>query len=124
MKFLKLLWSVGFFLLLPQAVVAHDSGLNQNQKEGRRIFQQKCAVCHVPAYHGAVTLGPGLSNQTIQSEGEAAVRDAITNGLFDEAVTMPGWRYTLSPKQIDDVIQYLKTLPQPPETVVTERPER
>ena len=124
MKLLKLLWSVGPLLLMPQLVAAHDSGLNVNQKEGRRVFQQKCAFCHVPAYHGATPLGPGLSNQTIQSEGEASVRDAITNGLFDEAVTMPGWKYTLSPKQIEDVIEYLKTLPQPPETVVSERPER
>lgn len=129
MKPLKLLLSaatalVAILLWMPQVVFAQDSALNGNQREGRRIFQQKCAFCHVPSYAGARKGGPGLSNQTIQSEGEAAVRDAITNGHFDEPVKMPGWKYTLSPKQIEDVIQYLKTLPQPPETVVSERPER
>jgi mono/diheme cytochrome c family protein len=122
-KRLKLLWSVVIFLPFPQVVFAGDSALTENQREGRRVFQQKCAVCHVPAYAGATTLGPGLSNQTIQS-GEGAARDAITNGLYDEATTMPGWKYTLSPKQIDNIIKYLKTLPQPPETVVSGRPER
>jgi mono/diheme cytochrome c family protein len=119
----KVLWSVVIFLSMSQVVLARDSALTDSQREGRRIFQQKCAVCHVPAYPGATTLGPGLPDQLFQGP-VSAVRDAITNGLYDQSVTMPGWKYTLSSKQIEDIIQYLKTLSQPPETVVSERPER
>ncbi len=94
---MKLLWSVVIFLSMSQVVFARDSALTHSQREGRRIFQQKCAVCHVPAWPGATTLGPGLSNQTIQGN-ESAVRDTITNGLYDQSVlgpgfTMPGWKY-------------------------------
>jgi mono/diheme cytochrome c family protein len=110
--------------------LAEQENLTSSQKEGRRVFQQKCAVCHVPAWPGATAIGPALSNQIIQGPGnESAARDAITNGIYDQAVlgpgfTMPGWKYTLSSKQIEDVIQYLKTLAQPPQTVATEHPER
>jgi mono/diheme cytochrome c family protein len=110
--------------LFEDARSAEQKNLGAPQKEGRRIFQQKCAVCHVPAYPGATTLGPGLSNQTIKANGESAVEDAITNGLYDETDKMPGWKYTLTSEQIQDIIAYLKTLDQPAETVVSERPER
>ena len=120
---MKLLWPVVIFLSMPQVVFARDSALTDSQREGRRIFQQKCAVCHVPAWPGATAIGPALSNQVIVGN-ETAIRDAITNGLYDEAVTMPGWKYTLSSEQIENVIDYLKTLAQPPQTVASEHPER
>jgi len=103
---------------------SEHKNLGAPQKEGRRLFQQKCAVCHVPAWHGATTLGPGLSNETIKTEGESAVQDAITDGLYDELDQMPGFKYTLTSEQIRNIIAYLKTLDQPAETVVSERPER
>jgi mono/diheme cytochrome c family protein len=104
---------------------AEQKNLGAAQKEGRRLFQQKCAVCHVPAYPGATPLGPGLSNQIIKGN-EAAIQDAITNGLYDDPRLdwMPGFKYTLTSEQIKNIINYLKTLDQPPETVVSERPER
>jgi mono/diheme cytochrome c family protein len=110
--------------------LAEQENLTSSQKEGRRVFQQKCAVCHVPAWPSATALGPGLSNQIIQGPGnESAARDAITNGLYDQSglgagFTMPGWKYTLSSEQIDNVIDYLKSLAQPPQTVASEHPER
>jgi len=110
--------------LLADARSAEQKNLGAPQKEGRRIFQQKCAVCHVPAYPGATALGPGLSNQTITTAGESAVEDAITNGLYDEVDKMPGFKYTLTSEQIRNIITYLKTLDQPAKTVVSERPER
>jgi len=113
------------FCLSTQLLAASGSAkdLTAEQKEGRRIFQQKCAVCHVPAWPGATALGSALSNQVIVGN-ESAIRDAITNGLYDESVTMPGWKYTLSSEQIENVIDYLKTLAQPPQTVASEHPER
>jgi len=110
--------------LFADARSAEQKNLGAPQKEGRRLFQQKCAVCHVPAWHGATTLGPGLSKQTIKADGESAVEDAITNGLYDEVDQMPGFKYTLTSEQIRNIIAYLKTLDQPAETVVSERPER
>jgi mono/diheme cytochrome c family protein len=65
-----------------------------------------------------------LSQQTIKANGESAVEDAITNGLYDQVDQMPGFKYTLTSEQIRNIIAYLKTLDQPAETVVSERPER
>jgi mono/diheme cytochrome c family protein len=100
---------------------AEQKNLGAAQKEGRRIFQQKCAVCHVPAYPGATALGPGLSNAILTNE--TAVQDTIANGLYGGPDKMPGFKYTLTPEQIQNIIDYLRTLDQPPETVVSEVPE-
>jgi mono/diheme cytochrome c family protein len=119
--YVKLLWSVVIFLSATQVFAQSPS-----QKEGRRIFQQKCAVCHVPAWVGATALGPPLSNELVKGNpaNESAARDAITNGLYDEQDKMPGFKYTLTSEQIQNVIDYLKTLDQPPQTVSSPRPER
>jgi mono/diheme cytochrome c family protein len=121
-------FGVLFFLLLfaffPVASPAQQSNtkaaLTDNQKDGRRVFQQKCAMCHVPATATAKTLGPGLSKSLIV-DNEDAIRDAITNG---QSNLMPGFKYILTPTQIGNIIDYLKTLDSPARVLSSERPER
>lgn len=93
--------------------------LSGEQKEGRRIFQQKCAVCHVPASFIAEPYAPKLTKGLVEGN-EDGVRETIANG---SGPRMPGWKYTLQPNQIDIVIAYLKTLEKPSPTVASERPE-
>ena len=104
---------------------AAQKNLGAAQKEGRRIFQQKCAVCHVPAWQGATALGPPLSNQVVKGN-EKVIQDTITNGLYDDPSLdwMPGFKFTLTSEQISNIIDYLKTLDQPPATVSSKHPER
>jgi mono/diheme cytochrome c family protein len=103
---------------------AEQKNLGAPQKEGRRIFQQKCAVCHVPAWHGATAIGPPLSNQVVKGN-EKVIQDTITNGLYDDPSLnwMPGFKFTLTSEQISNIIDYLKTLDQPPATVSSKHPE-
>jgi len=113
---------LSLFTIFPATVLAQQSNakLTDNQKEGRRIFQQKCAMCHVPATATAKTLGPGLSKALVTAD-EDAIRLAITNGMSD---TMPGFKYTLTTAQIGNIIDYLKTLDSPPHVLSSEHPER
>ncbi len=75
------------------------------QQEGRRLFVQRCAVCHLPLTpEPRRAYGPSL-NGLLGRSAEEAVRQTIMNG----SAIMPGWRYTLTPAQIDSVIAYLKT---------------
>lgn len=87
---------------------------------GKKLFVQRCALCHDLLGQPAVTtVGPWVDARTVEARGEAAVRQTILNG----SRRMPGWRYTLAPTQIDQLIAYLKTVepgqkPSPPGQVV------
>jgi mono/diheme cytochrome c family protein len=119
-------WGVWAFLFLftvfPVTIQAQQSTskLTDNQREGRRIYQQKCAMCHVPATATSKTLGTGLSKTSLDGN-EDALRETIMNGLGN---TMPGFKYTLTPGQVGDIITFLKTLDSPARTLASEHPER
>jgi mono/diheme cytochrome c family protein len=102
-----------------QMPLRHASGtkLNDQQMRGAGLFIQRCALCHLPKSFGAggskyccvSSLGPSLSGifKNIDSDQEQAMREIILNG---GSTYMPGWKYGLSPEEIDDIITYLKTL--------------
>ena len=100
--------------------------LTSEQQQGRRIFQTRCAMCHVGAEPGAEMradqpgsggpLGPVLSKARLTNE--AAVRDKIRQG----GSRMPGYQYTLKDAQIAQVMAYLKTLDAPLTRLAVPRP--
>ncbi len=115
--------TVCLFLLagvgLPLTLAAAESNpaLSPAQQEGRRVFQQKCAVCHVPASALVRPYAPPLSKNSLQDEDQA--RTVIRQGRSDR---MPGFQYTLRPAQIEDVVAYLTTLEEPPRAVAQPAP--
>ena len=77
--------------------------------EGGRIFQQKCAVCHLPiARDGEKPYASRLDGALMARDGYA--RRVIADG---NASGMPGWKYTLRPEQLDALLAYLTTLDSP-----------
>ena len=116
---------------LSVALRAQQSGasggtLTSEQQQGRRLFQTRCAVCHVGAEPGTEIrseqagsdgpMGPVLSRARLTNEG--AVRDKIRQG----GPRMPGYQYTLKDAQIAQVIAYLKTLDAPLTRLAVSRP--
>ena len=109
----------------PPATITHrppirhtsDTKLTEQQQRGAGLFIQRCALCHLAKSFGAAgnkyccvaSLGPSLSGmfKNIDPEQEQAMREIILNG---GPTYMPGWKYGLEPKDIDDIIAYLKTL--------------
>ena len=95
---------------------AAPSPLTPAEFEGKKIFVQRCALCHDLLGQPAVsTLGPWIDASTVKARGESAVRQTIANG----SRRMPGWRYTLAPEQVDQLMAYLNTVtpdqkPAPP----------
>src|ERR1700720_1078035 len=76
--------------------------LSEAALKGRGLWVQRCAYCHdgvgTPTYR---TLGPWLDAETVgTAEGEAFVRKQIASG----SARMPGFRYTLQPEQVDQII--------------------
>lgn len=106
-----------FFLLFafPLAIPAQQDKSNspvtlgETQILGRRIFQQRCAICHTESTPGARRYGPVLSRELVDGN-EETIRDFITNGSKGK---MPGFKYGLEPSEINAIVEYLKTVPRP-----------
>ena len=80
------------------------NSLTETQKQGQRLFQQRCSVCHTPATPISRLYGPRLTKALITAAEDAA-RQIIMNGTDH----MPGFRYGLEPSEISAIIEYLKT---------------
>ncbi|MFD2145410.1 cbb3-type cytochrome c oxidase N-terminal domain-containing protein [Mucilaginibacter antarcticus] len=76
-------------------------------KAGEGIFKQNCAACHGDKGQGVV--GPNLTDDYWLHGGSIkAVFKTIKYGIA--AKGMPTWEKQLSPKQLSDVSNYVKTL--------------
>jgi mono/diheme cytochrome c family protein len=79
--------------------------LSESELTGRRIFAQRCGLCHDPVGQARVS-GPWLDRDLLTSKGEAAARQYIEQG----SRRMPGFRHSLSAAQMDHLIAFLKSV--------------
>src|SRR5579872_1481175 len=109
----RLLAGIALLLFVSVSALAQQSKpnntLTDTQKEGRRIFQQRCAVCHTPPTVIARRYGPALYKEIVE-DNEDTIRETIMEGR--EAL-MPGFKYGLTRTEIDSIIEYLKTVKRP-----------
>lgn len=85
--------------------------MSDEQKRGEGLFLQRCSICHLPRklkFGSPPVVGPSLSGQfrDANSDQMKILRGFILKGGPD----MPGFQYGLDPKEVDDLIAYLKTL--------------
>jgi mono/diheme cytochrome c family protein len=85
-----------------------DKTLNDTQVLGRRLYQQRCGVCHTPPTLGSKVFGPVLYKDLVAGN-EAGFQAVIGNG----SKRMPGFKYELQPSEISAIVEYLKTVPKP-----------
>ena len=111
-------WVVFIILLalVPQGVFAAEDHLNDQQKLGRRLFEQSCGVCHTRPTLVSGMYGPELSKINLGGQ-EELLRTFISNGT----ARMPGFKYTFSPEQIAAMAAYIKTLPPGTQDIPTAR---
>jgi mono/diheme cytochrome c family protein len=97
------------FSLPARAQKTASPSLTDQQKDGRRIFQQRCAVCHTLPTVVSKRYGPALYKEIVQ-DNDDNIRDVITDGREG---LMPGFKYGLSRSEIDSIVEYLKTVSRP-----------
>ena len=85
---------------------AAEDHLNEQQKLGRRLFEQSCGVCHTRPTLVAGMYGPELSKESSGGR-EDVMRVIISNGT----PRMPGFKYTFNSDQIAAIAAYIKTMP-------------
>ena len=90
-----------------------ELGLNPQQANGRKIYDNYCDRCHRP-YSAKGKKGPGLKGvfknkylpQTGLPANDERVTDIIRNGRPD----MPGYGQVLSSQDLQDLLAYMHTL--------------
>jgi mono/diheme cytochrome c family protein len=82
--------------------------LSDTQLRGRQIFAQSCGICHLQPSLGVKTYGPML-NRTATAGNDEVMRAFIVNG----SDRMPAFKYYLKPDEVDAIIAYLRTVPEP-----------
>jgi mono/diheme cytochrome c family protein len=107
----RLVWVLAPLAAAALPVIASaQQTLTPAQARGRMIVTQNCNICHLPQSYGSQqTYGP-LLNRASANGDDALMKTVIENGL----VKMPGWKYSLTPQEINDTIAYIKILPVPP----------
>jgi mono/diheme cytochrome c family protein len=104
-----LLIFLGIFPLTAGAQQANtEKPLNDVQKLGQRVFQQRCGICHAPARAGFQMYGTALYKDLVNGN-EDAIKEMIRTG----SGKMPGFKLGLQPSEIDAIVEYLKTVPKP-----------
>lgn len=97
-------------LAAPAAAPAQQPAppLNDTEKQGQRLFNQSCMVCHTKPQITSGMYGPALSKEAGSGDTQV-VRQVISDGT----PRMPGFKYHFTPAQIDALVAYLKTMPKP-----------
>jgi mono/diheme cytochrome c family protein len=111
MSFICLI-GLGSFLAVSLPLGAQQTSaapLTDTQKEGRRIFQQRCAVCHTLPTVVSKRYGPALYKEIVE-DNEDNIRDTVMEGREG---LMPGFKYGLTRAEVDSIIEYLKTVNRP-----------
>ena len=97
--------------------IHHPAGtkLTAEQLHGADLFFQRCFLCHIAKpFVGeglgaccSASLGPNLVGMFKTPDEAKAMRQIISNGM---PPLMPAWKYGLTPKDIGDIVAYIKTL--------------
>ena len=99
--------ALALFSSIPLAAFA-QAELKSNELEGMRHFNQSCRVCHTKPQMTSPQYAPVLSRVSLGGSNEA-LKIFIANGT----PKMPGFKYHFKPAEIDAIVSYLKTIPQP-----------
>lgn len=102
---------------VPVKVTAHTydmkklvaaSTLSPEATVGQALWQQRCAYCHdgmgQPTYK---TMGPWIDSDMVKTLGPDVMKTMISTGTPN----MPAFKYGLSNQQINDLVEFLKTVP-------------
>ena len=96
---------------VPVAPRSDPARLNEQETRGENLFRQRCSLCHLPRklkFGSPAVVGPSLSGQFKDAAPDQlkVLRGFILKGGPD----MPGFQYGLEPKEVDDLVAFLKTL--------------
>lgn len=81
-------------------------------KAGEAVFTRYCSLCHLNA-STEKKIGPGLKGlgkRKTFASGEKITDESLRTWIENGSKTMPGFKQTLSPEEMHNVIAYIKSL--------------
>ena len=95
----------------PATPASNPAKLSAEETRGENLFRQRCSLCHLPRklkFGSPAVVGPDLTGLFKEASPDKMklLRGTILKGGPD----MPGFQYGLEPKEVDDLIAFLKTL--------------
>jgi mono/diheme cytochrome c family protein len=85
--------------------------LSEQSRRGEGLFLQRCSLCHLPRklkFGSPSVIGPSLAGQF--KDATPADLKTLRGFILKGGPDMPGFQYGLEPKDVDDLVAYLKTL--------------
>jgi mono/diheme cytochrome c family protein len=95
----------------PAATASSPAKLNEQETRGENMFRQRCSLCHLPRklkFGSPAVSGPDLTG--LFREAGPDKMKLLKGSILKGSPNMPGFQYGLEPKEVDDLIAYLKTL--------------
>ena len=90
-----------------------ELGLNPQQAEGRKLYDNYCDRCHEP-YSSRGKKGPSMKgvfkHQYLSISGLPANDERMTDIVKNGRAKMEGFRQVMTDQQIQDLLAYLHTL--------------
>ncbi len=85
---------------------ASESTLTPSVIVADELFARKCATCHGGRRQGMYDLGGSLIPQSLAERSDSVLKQTISGGIPYTA--MPSFKNTLSPEEIDALVQFIK----------------
>ena len=95
----------------PAAVPSAPTKLTEQETRGENLFRQRCSLCHLPRklkFGSPAVVGPDLTG--LFKEAGPDKMKLLIGSILKGSPNMPGFQYGLEPKEVEDLIAYLKTL--------------
>ena len=95
----------------PAAASSGAQKLDEQERHGEDLFLQRCSLCHLPRklkFGSPPVVGPSLSGQFKDATPDQM--KVLRNFILKGGPDMPGFQYGLEPRDVDDLVAYLKTL--------------
>ena len=99
--------SLGVVMSQPFAAGSPSGAAQARSDRGSAIFRKSCSVCH-STRPDETKVGPSLYG--VLREGSGHSEQEVRRAIADGKGTMPPFKEKLEPPDVDDLIEYLKTL--------------
>jgi mono/diheme cytochrome c family protein len=107
-------------ILMLSYTIIPTSASAQNVAEGKNLYASYCAACHGDQGKGDGVAARSLpvkpadhTNSAVMSQlSDAYLTDIITKGggAVNKSTFMPAWGSSLNPKQVADIVAYVRSL--------------
>jgi mono/diheme cytochrome c family protein len=106
---MKRLLTIAPLLVMAMAVLAPVA--RADEAKGSTDYKAKCAMCHGPDGKGQTAMGKNLKLKDLGSGEVQNLHDSDIKTLVENGKgKMPPMKGKMTDKQIEDVIQYVRTL--------------